>query len=104
MVLLVSLLTGQTITQGSNTADISASGIERRVYIAKDKGSIDFAASDSIADTNSTAVSISSVRVEYDEREYLPSQKWVNVAPRPGTSSFATANGGFRDEMHISRH
>ena len=95
------IATGQTITQGSNTADISASGIERRVYIAKDKGSIDFAASDSIADTNSTAVSISSVRVEYDEREYLPSQKWVNVAPRPGTSSFATANGGFRDEMHI---
>ena len=95
------IATGQTITQGSNTADISASGIERRVYIAKDKGSIDFAAADSIADTNSTAVSISSVRVEYDEREYLPSQKWVNVAPRPGTSSFATANGGFRDEMHI---
>ena len=92
---------GQTITQGSNTAVISASGIERRVYIAKDKGSIDFAAADSIADTNSTAVSISSVRVEYDEREYLPTQKWVNVAPRPGTSSFATANGGFRDEMHI---
>ena len=92
---------GQTITQGSNTAVIGTSGIERRVYIAKDKGSIDFAAADSIADTNSTAVSISSVRVEYDEREYLPSQKWVNVAPRPGTSSFATANGGFRDEMHI---
>ena len=92
---------GMTVTQGSNTAVIGTSGIERRVYIAKDKGSIDFAASDSIADTNSTAVSISSVRVEYDEREYLPSQKWVNVAPRPGTSSFATANGGFRDEMHI---
>ena len=92
---------GQTITQGSNTAVIGTSGIERRVYIVKDKGSIDFAAADSIADTNSTAVSISSVRVEYDEREYLPSQKWVNVAPRPGTSSFATANGGFRDEMHI---
>ena len=92
---------GQTITQGSNTAVIGTSGIERRVYIVKDKGSIDFAAADSITDTNSTAVSISSVRVEYDEREYLPSQKWVNVAPRPGTSSFATANGGFRDEMHI---
>ena len=92
---------GLTITQGSNTAVIGTSGIERRVYIVKDKGSIDFAAADSITDTNSTAVSISSVRVEYDEREYLPSQKWVNVAPRPGTSSFATANGGFRDEMHI---
>ena len=92
---------GQTITQGSNTAVIGTGGIERRVYIVKDKGSIDFAAADSIADTNSTAVSIGSVRVEYDEREYLPTQKWVNVAPRPGTSSFATANGGFRDEMHI---
>ena len=92
---------GMTVTQGSNTAVIGTGGIERRVYIVKDKGSIDFAAADSIADTNSTAVSISSVRVEYDEREYLPTQKWVNVAPRPGTSSYATANGGFRDEMHI---
>ena len=92
---------GQTITQGSNTAVIGTSGIERRVYIAKDKGSIDFAAADSIADTNSTAVSISSVRVEYDEREYLPSQKWVNVAPRPGTSQYVSGQGGFRDEMHI---
>ena len=92
---------GMTVTQGSNTAVIGTGGIERRVYIVKDKGSIDFAAADSIADTNSTAVSISSVRVEYDEREYLPTQKWVNVAPRPGTSSYASANGGFRDEMHI---
>ena len=92
---------GQTVTQGSNTAVIGTGGIERRVYIVKDKGSIDFAAADSITDTNSTAVAIGSVRVEYDEREYLPTQKWVNVAPRPGTSSYASANGGFRDEMHI---
>ena len=92
---------GQTITQGSNTAVIETSGIERRLYIVKDKGSVDFAATDSVADTNSTAVAISSVRVEYDEREYLPGQKWVEVAPRPLTSSYTTANGGFRDEMHI---
>ena len=92
---------GQTVTQGSNTAVIGTSGIERRVYIVKDKGSIDFAAADSITDTNSTAVSISSVRVEYDEREYLPSQKWVNVATRPGTSQYVSGQGGFRDEMHI---
>ena len=95
------LADGQTITQGSNTAIISNGGIERRVYIVKDKGSIDFAAADSISDTNSTAVSIGSVRVEYDEREYLPNQKWVNVAPRPGTSAFGTAQGAFRDELHI---
>ena len=91
----------QTITQGTNTADIATGGIERRVYIAKDKGSVDFAVNDSIDDTNSTAVTISEVRTEYNEREYLPGLKWVNVGPRPGTSSYATSQGGHRDEMHI---
>tara|TARA_B100001250_G_scaffold331510_1_gene296666 strand:+ start:278 stop:2527 length:2250 start_codon:yes stop_codon:yes gene_type:complete len=91
----------QTITQGTNTADIASSGIERRLYVAKNKDSIDFAASDSLQDTNSNAAVVTSVRVEYNEREYLPGVKWVNVAPRPGTSSWATQNGGFRDEMHI---
>ena len=92
---------GQTVTQGSNTCAIATSGIERRVYIGLDKGSIEFAAADSIADTNSTAVSITSVRSEYAEREYLPGSKWINVAPRPGTSQYATNAGGFRDELHI---
>ena len=91
----------QTITQGTNTADIASSGIERRLYIGKNKDSIDFAASDSLQDTNSNAAVVTSVRVEYNEREYLPGVKWVNVAPRPSTSSWATQNGGFRDEMHI---
>ena len=91
----------QTITQGTNTADIASSGIERRLYIGKNKDSIDFAASDSLQDTNSNAAVVTSVRVEYNEREYLPGVKWVNVAPRPGTSSWATQNGGFRDELHI---
>jgi hypothetical protein len=91
----------QTITQGTNTADIASSGIERRLYIGKNKDSVDFAASDSLQDTNSNAAVVTSVRVEYNEREYLPGVKWVNVAPRPGTSSWATQNGGFRDELHI---
>ena len=95
------LADGQTVTQGSNTCVIDTSGIERRVYIALDKGSIEFAAADSIADTNSTAVSISSVRAEYEEREYLPGAKWINVAKRPGTSSFVSNAGGFRDELNI---
>ena len=95
------LADGQTVTQGSNTCVIATSGIERRVYIGLDKGSIEFAAADSIADTNSTAVSITSVRSEYAEREYLPGSKWINVAPRPGTSQYATNAGGFRDELHI---
>ena len=93
---------GQTMTQSTtNTAVISTAGIERRVYVGLNKGSIDFAASDSISDTNSTAASISSVRDEYSEREYLPGVKWINVAPRPGTSLYATQQGGHRDEMHV---
>ena len=91
---------GQAITQGTNTAAVNV-GIERRLYVALNKDSIAFAASDSVADTNSTAVVVSSVRDEYDEREYLPGVKWVNVAPRPETSKFATEAGGHRDELHI---
>ncbi len=92
---------GQTITQGTNTADIGTAGIERRLYIAGDKDKIAFKATDSVADTNSTAVAISSVRDEYNEREYLPGVKWLNVAPRPGTSLFANAAGGRNDEIHV---
>ena len=95
------LADAQAITQGTNSAAIATSGIERRLYIGLDKDSISFAAADSVQDTNSTAVAITSVRGEYAEREYLPGFKWVNVAPRPGTSGYATAAGGYRDELHI---
>ncbi|AOO15381.1 tail sheath monomer [Cyanophage S-RIM12 isolate W1_08_0910] len=91
----------QTITQGTNTAVIATAGIERKLYIAKNKDSVDFAAADSIEDTNTNAAAIASVRGEYDEREYLPGVKWVNTAPRPGTSQWATTAGGFRDELHV---
>ena len=90
----------QVITQGTNTAAINTT-IERRLYIGLNKDSINFAASDVVADTNSTNVTIDSVRTEYDEREYLPGVKWVSVAPRPETSKFASEVGGFRDELHI---
>ena len=91
----------QTVTQGANTCVIASGGIERRLYIALDKGKIAFAAADSVADTNSTAVAITSVRGEYAEREYLPGVKWINVAPRPETSLYANAAGGHRDELHV---
>ena len=92
---------GQTVAQGSNTCVIGTSGIERRLYIILDKGSIDFAAADSVTDTNSTAVAITSVREEYQEREYAPGAKWISVATRPGTSSYGLAKGAHNDEMHI---
>ena len=92
---------GQTITAGTNTAVITTGGIERQLYVALNKDSIDFAASDVVADTNSTNVTITTVRVEYNEREYLPGVKWINVAPRPGTSQSIAGQGGFRDELHV---
>ena len=92
---------GQTITQGTNTADIGTGGIERRLYVALDKDKIAFKATDAVADTNSASVAISSVRTEYNEREYLPGVKWINVAPRPETSLYAAAAGGWRDEIHV---
>ena len=91
----------QTVTQGTNTAVIATAGIERKLYVSKNKSSVDFAAADSVQDTNSNAAAITSVRGEYDEREYLPGVKWVNTAPRPSTSQWATTAGGFRDEMHV---
>ena len=92
---------GQTITQGTNTCDIATSGVERRLYVALTKDSIAFKATDVVADTNATNVTVSSVRDEYNEREYLPGLKWVNVASRPGTSSYAADKGGHRDELHV---
>ena len=91
----------QTITQGTNTAVISSGGIERRVHVALNKGSIEFAGTDVVQDTNSTNITISSVRDDYAEREYLPGVSWINVAPRPETSSYANSLGGHRDELHI---
>lgn len=91
----------QTITQGTNSADISASGIERRLYVGLDSGSIKFAAADAVADTNSTSIAVTSVRTEYAEREYLPGSKWINVAQRPATSLYCNNVGGSNDEMHI---
>ena len=92
---------GQTVTQGSNTAVIGTAGITRLLYIGKDKASIDFAASDALTDSASNAATVTSVRNEYAEREYLPGSKWINVAPRPATSIYANSVGGENDELHI---
>ena len=71
---------GQTVTQGTNTCDIATGGVERKLLVALNKGSVEFAANDVVQDTNSTNVTVSSVRDEYTERQYLPGLNWVNVA------------------------
>ena len=92
---------GQTVTQGTNTAVIATSGISRLLYIGLDAGSIKFATNDSVNDSNSTAVVFGTMRVEYNEREYLPGSKWINAAARPGTSLYAQQLGGENDELHV---
>ena len=94
------LADGQAITQGTNTAAIDTT-IERRLYVALNKDSIAFAATDSVNDTNANAAVIGAVRDEYSERQYLPGVNWVNVAPRPETSLYAQNAGGHRDELHV---
>ena len=89
----------QTVNSVVSTCTITTT--KRELLVGLNKGSIKFAAADSIADTNSTAVAITSVREEYAEREYLPGVKWINVAPRPATSLFAAGVGGHNDEVHV---
>lgn len=93
----------QTITQTSTGASgvIATAGVARELLTVTNKGAINFVAEDEIDDTNDETVEISGVRVEYFEREYLPNQRWVNIAPRPGTTRFAEEKGAYRDELHI---
>ena len=88
------------ITQGTSTAKVNVT-VERKLHVVLDKGSVEFAAADTFDDANSVEATVASVRAEYPEREYLPGVKWVNVAPKPGTSLYANSVGGHRDEMHI---
>ena len=88
------------ITQGTSSAAVNGT-VTRKLYVALDKGSVEFAANDVFADANAADATIASVTAEYPEREYLPGQKWVNVAPKPATSLFTSSVGGHRDEMHI---
>ncbi len=87
------------LTQGTVTGSIDSVTRELQVALAKDSGA--FAATNTISDDNSATATISAVRDEYPEREYLPGKKWVSIAPRPATSLYTTDKGGYRDELHV---
>ena len=88
-----------TVVQGSVSGAIAS--VSRELHVVLDADSGAFAASDSIADADSEAAVIGTVRDEYPEREYLPGKKWVNIAPRPSTSLYCLDKGGKNDELHI---
>lgn len=95
------LASGQAVAQGTNTASIATAGVDRLLYVGLDANKAAFAATNVIKDTNDTNVTVTSVRAEYAEREYIPGSKWINVGARPATSLYASGVGGTNDEMHI---
>ena len=101
---------GDTITELANSGGNpgSATGdqgqiahIQRRLLVAHENGSTDFAPNQTVKDTNTRDVNIISVESEYDNRFYGPNQKWSSIAARPTTSYYASQRGGYRDLMHI---
>lgn len=94
---------GQVVAQSGVgfTGTIEASTIVRELLTVTNVGATNFIDTDSVIDDNTITVAIDSVRTEYFEREYLPGQKWVNIAPRPSTTRFAQEKGAYRDEIHI---
>jgi phage tail sheath protein FI len=97
------LTAGDAIAQSATgaAATIAESGIVRQLLVVLNKNSVEFESSDSITDENTNAVVVTSVENEYQTREIFPGLRWVNVAPRPGTSAYAQSKNGFRDELHI---
>jgi len=97
------LVAGDAIAQTSSgaSATIATAGVSRQLLVVLNKGSVNFAATNSINDGNTNAVAIASVENEYQSREVFPGLRWTNIAPRPGTSQYALSKNGFRDELHI---
>jgi|LakMenEpi03Aug12_release.lakeMendotaPanAssembly.Ray.scaffolds.fasta_scaffold12629_5 hypothetical protein len=97
------LVAGDAVVQSSSgaSADVAVGGVTRQLLVVLDKGSVNFAATDSVDDANSNAVAVTTVENEYQTRDVFPGLRWTNVAPRPGTSPYAQSKNGFRDELHI---
>ena len=97
------LVAGDAVVQSSSgaSADVAVGGVTRQLLVVLDKGSVNFAATDSVDDANSNSVAVTTVENEYQTRDVFPGLRWTNVAPRPGTSPYAQSKNGFRDELHI---
>lgn len=94
---------GDAVVQSSSgaSADIATGGVTRQLLVVLNRGSINFTSADAIDDANSNSVDVTSVENEYQTRDVFPGLRWVNIAPRPGTSPYAASKNGYRDELHI---
>ena len=89
---------GQTLAGPDGSGAIEV--VERKLY-AHLTSAAKFQANQTVVDDATRTVTIQAVRDEYEDREYGDGQRWINVAPRPGTSQFISERGGKNDEMHI---
>ena len=101
---------GDTITELANNGGSpgSASGtsgkilsISRELRVSLNKTSPLFQANQTVTDGNAATVSAIAVGSDYESRMYGYNQKWIIVAPRPGTSAWADERGGYRDLLHV---
>ena len=95
----VSFAQGDTVTNGTATgkAYVANSGDTTKVAVVLNPGSVKFASATTVSGSL-----VSSVTDWYDEQYAIAgSVKWNSIAPRPGTSPFATSKGGANDEIHV---
>jgi|TARA_B100000035_G_scaffold241018_1_gene209398 hypothetical protein len=87
---------------GSATGDSAViESISRRLRISLNAGSPRFQANQTLTDDNAATITIAAVGDEYEDRRYGLNQRWINIAPRPTSSSWVSERGGRNDLMHV---
>jgi len=101
---------GDSVSELANTngAPGSATGtsaeishISRELRVSLNPLSPKFQANQTVSDDNVSTVSLVAVADDYESRQYGDGEKWINIAPRPGTSAWAEDRGGTRDLLHV---
>ena len=103
---ILTLASGVAFSKGDAITDGTATGVvyedntadTTKVAVVLDAGSAKFVKDGTVSTQNVDAVS-----TWYDEQYAIAgSLKWSALAPRPGTSPYASARGGKYDEIHVA--
>ena len=90
-------------TPGSATGtSAEIESISRELRVSLNPQSPKFQANQTVVESGASAtVSLVAVADDYESRLYGYDEKWINIAPRPGTSAWAEDRGGTRDLLHV---
>jgi len=103
---ILTLATGVAFTAGDAVTDGTATGVAyetnsgdtTKVSVVLDAGSAKFVKNGTVSTEN-----VDSVSAWYDEQFAVAGLiKWSAIAPRPGTSPYASDRSGANDEMHFA--